>query len=154
MDRQRFEEMQLERFRRAAACTLERERINTALRRRVWGAALLFVLGGAGVVGCLTRTTVPEARAERAEEDVPRMDAYVTDGLDAGAVAYPLPAKPFPGQKRPPCGRKQVAINGGCWRALEDRPDPKEGCTDSYQHGAKCYVEVREGRRPPVGIEP
>jgi hypothetical protein len=152
MDKQHFEAMQVERFRRAAARELEHERINTRLRRRIWGAALLFVLGSAGIGGCLVRTSAPAQQAATGD-DAPEgpPEVFVTDGADAGAIARPIRKERIPGQKAPPCKpRTQVEVLGACWVRTDVRPP----CDELYEHNGRCYAPVMEAPPPPVGIDP
>ncbi|WP_309888843.1 hypothetical protein [Archangium sp.] len=54
------------------------------------------------------------------------------------ALARPMPSKPYPGQRRPPCvPRAEVEINGGCWVPHAE----KAPCPESlFEHQDKCYT--------------
>jgi serine/threonine protein kinase len=78
----------------------------------------------------------------------PRAHAYGTPGVVLGA---PIPEKPEPGQKKPPCGESQRAINGACWHLLADKPP----CEAAFEHDGRCFLPVLpKGRRPPTSEEP
>jgi hypothetical protein len=64
----------------------------------------------------------------------------------------PVPEKPEPGQKRPPCNRSdERAINGGCWAPLARKPP----CEEFYEHDGECYAPVMLGkRRQPTSDDP
>jgi hypothetical protein len=65
------------------------------------------------------------------------------------AVGLPMPEKPFPGQRTPPCTRHgEVEIRGGCWYALRDALPPcKE---DAYDWNRACYLPSYPARRQPT----
>ncbi|MDY7225334.1 serine/threonine protein kinase [Hyalangium rubrum] len=51
-----------------------------------------------------------------------------------------VPKEPLPGQKRPPCDKRKVAINGGCWGKPEDSKPP---CAQGdYEWKGVCYQPV------------
>lgn len=108
--------------------------------------------------GCLNRAGLEPRSAPPASEEAPPA-IWATDGAaeDAGPIARPMPGKPFEGQKKPPCNKKlgQVALNGGCWLALEVRPSEVPGCgADYFEHGGKCYLPVQQATRPPTSVQP
>ncbi|HEY0096879.1 MAG TPA: hypothetical protein VGB96_21305 [Archangium sp.] len=80
--------------------------------------------------------------------------SLLSDGAEESpmGIAYPLPGKPFANQVRPPCPSKaiHVAINGGCWVALEQRPP----CEDAAEYAGKCYLPVLKAPRPPQSLSP
>ena len=71
----------------------------------------------------------------------------------AGIQGFPMPNKPFEGQKKPPCDAKraEVELHGGCWMEIARRPPCSEGAAE-YQ--GKCYVAVGTVIRPPTSIGP
>jgi hypothetical protein len=81
--------------------------------------------------------------------------SFLTDGEVQGpaGIAYPLPGKPFTNQVRPPCRPKSdhVAINGGCWIAIERRPPCAE---DHAEYQGKCYIPIMMAPRPPQSLSP
>ncbi|QRO01519.1 hypothetical protein JRI60_22110 [Archangium violaceum] len=81
--------------------------------------------------------------------------SFLIDGAERTptGIAYPLPDKPFASQLRPPCRTKadHVAINGGCWVALERRPPCDE---EQAEHQGKCYLPVMKAPRPPQSLSP
>lgn len=114
----------------------EEKRRQHRMMRWVCGAWLAFVVCSAGVVGVWLRTTSVELEAD-------------TLG------ARPMPSTPFEAQKKPPCTpRRQVAINGGCWVELATKPLDDQCGDDGYAHGGKCYVPVKQAKRPPTSVMP
>jgi hypothetical protein len=75
-----------------------------------------------------------------------------TDGT-LPAVGLPMPEKPYPGQRTPPCNRHgEVEIRGGCWYRLGDAPPP---CTDdAYEWKKACYLPSYPARRQPTSQPP
>ncbi|MBN1205695.1 MAG: serine/threonine protein kinase [Myxococcaceae bacterium] len=71
----------------------------------------------------------------------------------APAVGQPLPEKPLPDQRRPPCSTNgQVEIRGGCWyRAGTSTPPCEEG---TYAWQGACYMPVPGPRRPQPTADP
>jgi hypothetical protein len=68
-------------------------------------------------------------------------------------LAFPLPSKPFEGQRKPPCDpeRAEVEINGGCWMELARRAPCPKGAAE-YQ--GKCYGAVKAEPPLPRSIQP
>jgi predicted Ser/Thr protein kinase len=73
-------------------------------------------------------------------------------GVPEDVLTTPVPEKPEPGQKKPPCKPSHRAINGGCWVLLAEKPP----CDDSYEHDGKCYLPVipRGAIQQPTSGEP
>jgi predicted Ser/Thr protein kinase len=72
-------------------------------------------------------------------------------------VAAPMPEKPFPGQRKPPCNRTgEVAIRGGCWYALRDARPPckEEGKEEAYAWDGACYGPSFSTQRQPTSSPP
>jgi hypothetical protein len=67
-------------------------------------------------------------------------------------LARPLPEKPLPGQRQPPCTpRTETVIRGGCWVELVARPP----CVKSaYEWEGKCYLPSLSQARPPTSNPP
>jgi eukaryotic-like serine/threonine-protein kinase len=61
-------------------------------------------------------------------------------------LALEMPKGPLPGQRRPPCPRFQINIQGGCWLEVTQASPP---CGESYYDwkGA-CYSPVAAPPRP------
>ncbi|MDY7227168.1 serine/threonine-protein kinase [Hyalangium rubrum] len=132
-------------------------------------------LGAALTLAVWTLGTAPRKR-ERAEEEAPpradMSDERMTGLADAGveeihastaalpnagvptyAIGLPMPKKPLPGQRRPPCGPGLVTLNDGCWAGpIEgERPPCGQGMFD-YQD--RCYVAVLVPQRQPASEQP
>jgi serine/threonine protein kinase len=68
------------------------------------------------------------------------------------ALGRPLPSKPHPDQRRPPCDRGEVAINGGCWVKVADEKPP---CGEKmFEYQGACYWASFSGPRQPTSEEP
>ena len=62
------------------------------------------------------------------------------------ALSRPLPSKPYPGQKRPPCkARVEVELNGGCWVPHKEKAPCPE---DLFESKGECYTV--SGQPPPL----
>ncbi len=69
------------------------------------------------------------------------------------AVGQPLPEKPFPGQRTPPCTRNgEVELRGGCWYALRDATLPCR--EDAYEWKGACYLPSFPTRRQTTSQPP
>jgi predicted Ser/Thr protein kinase len=73
-----------------------------------------------------------------------RAEEYgVPDNANSKALTLQMPDEPLDWQMRTPCrSRGAIAINGGCWRKLEEVP-PNCG-DDGYEWKNGCYHPVRE----------
>jgi hypothetical protein len=81
-------------------------------------------------------------------------EAHPTYGVPGYVLGEPVPKKPDPGQKRPPCNPVfERAINGACWYHVSELPPP---CKDYFEHDGQCYGPVMPpGKaRPPTSEEP
>ena len=59
----------------------------------------------------------------------------------------PMPDRPFPGQRKPPCNRKgEVELRGGCWYELARVKSPCE--EDAYDYKGACYLPSFPVQRP------
>ncbi len=68
------------------------------------------------------------------------------------ALARPMPSKPYPGQKRPPCRpRVEVEINGGCWVPHAEKAPCPEGL---FEHEGKCHTVSMQPPPMPQSLEP
>ncbi|HEX8706598.1 MAG TPA: serine/threonine-protein kinase [Myxococcaceae bacterium] len=144
-------------------------------------SAALCVAGilSACLLGGLALLSLPEhpvqlAAEEQEQEDagaeeeraVGLADAGVDDSVLASAesqpayggpgfvLGEPIPKKPEPGQKRPPCNpAEQRAINGLCWWVHHNKKPP---CEDAFEHEDRCYTPVIPPNRirPPTSEEP
>jgi serine/threonine protein kinase len=68
-------------------------------------------------------------------------------------VGVPMPKKPQQGQKRPPCGAGQVAVNGACWAGPikgQEAPCP----SGMFDHEGECYFAVFDAPRQPTSEPP
>jgi len=75
-----------------------------------------------------------------------------TDNARPG-VGLPMPEKPFPGQRTPPCNRNgEVTIRGGCWYELARAKLPCR--EDAYDWDGACYLPSYPPRRQPTTQPP
>jgi hypothetical protein len=62
-------------------------------------------------------------------------------------LGLPMPDRPFPGQRKPPCNRKgEVELRGGCWYELARVKSPCE--EDAYDYKGACYLPSFPVQRP------
>ncbi|MBN1203801.1 MAG: serine/threonine protein kinase [Myxococcaceae bacterium] len=142
-------------------------------RVNVWGvegvvaaAGLLFV---SFVVALLYRG--PQRGQSSAQRDAREGGVVAVGDSDSAAskqasapsdgagrtLGSPMPEKPLPGQRKPPCNRTgEVAIRGGCWYALRDARPPckEEGKEDAYAWEGACYGPSFPVQRPPTSSPP
>jgi len=123
------------------------------------GLAML-VLGGGFWLGMRTQSMVsptppPSTPGVGDWADAGLPPSLLSNGAEGNStgIAYPLPDKPFVNQLKPPCRTKadHVAINGGCWIALERRPPCDE---EQAEYQGKCYLPVLKAQRPPQSVSP
>jgi serine/threonine protein kinase len=68
------------------------------------------------------------------------------------ALGRPMPAKPYPEQRRPPCGRGETEINGGCWVGVLGQKPP---CgNEMFDYEGACYFASFTGPKTPTSGEP
>lgn len=66
--------------------------------------------------------------------------------LQERGVERDMPEKPFPGQRRPPCTKPRVELNGGCWLHVREVTPP---CGDEFiEYKDKCYEPTLGIPRP------
>jgi serine/threonine protein kinase len=83
-----------------------------------------------------------------AAQAVPR--AVVPSILSLGR---PMPSKPFPGQRRPPCIRGEREIYGACWLGPIEGQEPP--CGDRmFDHEGRCYFASFDQDRQPTSDPP
>jgi len=87
--------------------------------------------------------------ADAAVEEVP--EASVAREPEPSGLALEMPEKPLPGQRRPPCARFQLAIQGGCWVEVPQASPP---CEDSYDWKGACYYPVTAPPRTSTSEKP
>jgi hypothetical protein len=69
------------------------------------------------------------------------------------AIGLPMPEKPFPGQRTPPCSRNgEVVVRGGCWYRLGDATLPCR--EDAYDWNGACYLPSYPARRQQTSQPP
>lgn len=69
------------------------------------------------------------------------------------SLGRPMPSKPYPDQRRPPCDRGEKEINGACWVGpLRDDVPP---CGDRmFEYEGGCYFASFTGPKTPTSEEP
>lgn len=84
--------------------------------------------------------------------DVPPVWATDVEASDLGTQAAGEQAKPFPGQKHPPCAKNlEVEHAGACWIPHERRPPCPPGL---FEGAGRCLVPVKATKRTPTSITP
>ncbi|HVG62430.1 MAG TPA: serine/threonine-protein kinase [Hyalangium sp.] len=63
-----------------------------------------------------------------------------------------LPDNPLPGQRRPPCSKREIEINGGCW-VLQINMEPPCG-PRIYEWRQGCYLPTFDPAPPPTSDLP
>ncbi|QSQ20753.1 serine/threonine protein kinase [Pyxidicoccus parkwayensis] len=64
-------------------------------------------------------------------------------------LGLPLPERPFPGQRKPPCNRKgEIELRGGCWYELARVKSPCD--EDAYDYKGACYLPSFPVQRAPT----
>ncbi len=63
-----------------------------------------------------------------------------------------LPKNPLPGQRRPPCAKREVEINGGCWVVLVNMEPPCGPRIYEWKQG--CYWPAFDTAPPPTSDPP
>jgi hypothetical protein len=101
------------------------------------GMALLLTLLAAGGVGDQALSSAVE---------VPRV------GVPLSAVGLPMPKKPQPGQRKPPCERGETAIYGACWVHVGREAPP---CGQRmFDHEGGCYFASYDAPPQPTSANP
>ncbi|EAU64467.1 protein kinase [Stigmatella aurantiaca DW4/3-1] len=69
-------------------------------------------------------------------------------GDPVSTLGLPLPEKPFPGQRKPPCEpRFETAIRGACWVGLKMKPP----CgNNAFDWEGECYIPSANAPRQPT----
>jgi eukaryotic-like serine/threonine-protein kinase len=70
---------------------------------------------------------------------------------EPGGLALEMPKAPLPGQRRPPCARFQIHIQGGCWVEV---PHVSPPCGESYDWKGACYYPVAAPPRTSTSEKP
>lgn len=65
----------------------------------------------------------------------------------------PMPSKPFPGQRRPPCVRGEREIHGACWLGPIKGQEPPCG-TQMFDHEGECYFASFDPSPQPTSETP
>jgi len=87
------------------------------------------------------------------DEVLAAAEAQPSYGVPGYVFGTPLPKKPAPGQRKPPCEPiYQRSLNGLCWWIMP-KPPP---CHDAnqFEHEDKCYTPVIPSTRSPTSEEP
>ncbi len=146
----------------------EQQAPSWALRLMLMAAALVMVMMGFWKMEPGSREQRPEVTQAEEPEAAEAPDTGTTglgDGgvparvtperapMPAKAVATEMPKEPLPGQRRAPCRRGEVEINGGCWARWADLPPP---CNDdAYEWNGACYWPLfKKTRRVPTSGKP
>jgi hypothetical protein len=73
-------------------------------------------------------------------------------GDNAPTLARPLPEKPFPGQRQPPCSpRIETVLRGACWLCLDMKPP----CgNNAYEWEGRCCIPSFNAAPQPTSNPP
>ncbi|HVG60678.1 MAG TPA: serine/threonine-protein kinase [Hyalangium sp.] len=71
---------------------------------------------------------------------------------NTSTLSRPLPEKPFPNQRQPPCvPRMEATLRGVCWTVLDMKPP----CGNTaYEWEGKCYIPSLNSARQPTSNPP
>ncbi len=120
-------------------------------------AALVLALVGIWWMGPTSRKQMPEVvqtgTAGLGDKGVRAQLETQEEPTSVKAVAKEVPKQPLPGQLRPPCGRGEVEIRGGCWAPWTTLTPP---CGEkAYEWNGACYWPlIKESQRVPTSEEP
>lgn len=100
---------------------------------------------------------VPDARttglADAGVEDIHASTAALpSSGVPTYGVGMPMPKKPLPGQRKPPCRRGETVIIGGCWLWIGGERPPCGSTMFDYE--GRCYMPSFDPPRQPTSEEP
>jgi len=70
----------------------------------------------------------------------------------ARGIRREVPKNPLPDQRRPPCGRHETKLYGGCWARLAEAKPPCEEPYYKWKDG--CYWPVPASARVPTSEQP
>ncbi|MDC0712103.1 serine/threonine-protein kinase [Stigmatella sp. ncwal1] len=87
-----------------------------------------------------------------AKDAFPVSDAVQAPELGPKRIGLEVPKKPLQGQARPPCEKREVELNGGCW-VLPREATPPCG-TRNYEWKGACYYPVFSSARPGTSEQP
>jgi hypothetical protein len=95
----------------------------------------------------------PEAGSAGLAEAVPatRVDEESPISVQEG-LGVEMPKNLLPGQRRPPCSKREREILGGCW-LLQVNIEPPCG-PRVYEWKKGCYVPMFDTQRPPTSDPP
>ncbi len=143
-------------------------------RNLAWGLGLIAAVSGLALLALRTREPVkrepverPTAVAQEAQGggqedggtaslvDAMRAAERVSSsppGAEQHGLRLNIPKDPLPGQRRPPCGKYVIEINGGCWVRPGDASPPCGPVLYEWKNG--CYAPLLGPPRPPTSDPP
>lgn len=108
------------------------------------------------------RAAVAQEGRDRGHEDGGAASLAEVMRAESGSASPPvaqqhglklnLPKGLLPGQRKPPCGKYAVEINGGCWVRPGDSPPPCGPFLYEWKNG--CYSPLMDLPRPPTSDPP
>jgi eukaryotic-like serine/threonine-protein kinase len=120
-----------------------------------WKPALIAALGVSLMIVLCRSQEADEGKAD-GQQTVgladSTLDASTAGPLEQGGIALDVPEKPFPGQRRPPCAKHELKINGGCWGRWADATPPC--AVRTYEWKGMCYVPMFDPPRPSTSNPP
>jgi len=100
-----------------------------------------------------------EARGQEEEDTAALAGAALTERGSAqtpeperAGVGRDMPTKPFPNQRRPPCAKQEVEVNGGCWIRQAETSPPCVSGYFAWKDG--CYWPVLLPTPPATSDQP
>ncbi len=74
-------------------------------------------------------------------------------GIPSYLLGAPMPPKPFPGQRKPPCApRGEKEIRGGCWVLVGEEQPP---CGEQmFDYDGRCWKPSVDMPRQPTSEQP
>jgi eukaryotic-like serine/threonine-protein kinase len=119
-----------------------------AQRQGLWlgaaaGLAASLLLQGAWTMWRYPRPWLAQGPTQTtglAQDALPLSGSVQVPAPGAERIGLEVPKKPLPGQARPPCRKRELELNGGCWVLPREAAPP---CGErNYEWRGACYYPV------------